>query len=193
MSAPARICRNLSATEAVRVKRGSTTIILALRLRLASTAHLNPHGWFSAGLPPMINIMSVFLMSIQPLVIAPRPNVGPRVEAVGPCQTRAWFSRLPELPLIFLAALRADDAPERPCGQTRRTQQLSAAAVACYRTGGLENRKLRRATATRAAIVHTRRTLADCCQSSGRQPLPTGLKKGLSKEIAIGSIAPVCQ
>jgi hypothetical protein len=44
-------------------------------------------------LPPMINIMSVFLMSIQPFVIAPRPNVGPKLETVGPCQTRAWFSR----------------------------------------------------------------------------------------------------
>jgi hypothetical protein len=40
-------------------------------------------------LPPMINIMSVFLMSTQPLVIAPRPNVGPKLETVGPCQTLA--------------------------------------------------------------------------------------------------------
>jgi len=39
---------------------------------------IKPHGWFSAGLPPMINIMSVFLMSIQPLVIAPRPKCGPQ-------------------------------------------------------------------------------------------------------------------
>ncbi len=53
------------------------------------SAHLNPQGWFSAGLPPMINIMSVFLMSIQPLVMAPRPNVGPKLETVGPCQTLA--------------------------------------------------------------------------------------------------------
>jgi hypothetical protein len=29
------------------------------------------------------------LMSIQPLVIAPRPNVGPKLETVGPCHTRA--------------------------------------------------------------------------------------------------------
>src|SRR2546421_7264884 len=78
MSAPARICRKRSAWVAVRVKRGSTTIIFALRVFLASTGHLKPHGWFSAGLPPMINIMSVFLMSIQPLVIAPRPKVGPQ-------------------------------------------------------------------------------------------------------------------
>src|SRR5260370_17501064 len=69
------------------------TIILALRVFFASTGHLKPHGWFSAGFPPMINIMSVFLMSIQPLVIAPRPNVGPKLETVGACQTRAWFSR----------------------------------------------------------------------------------------------------
>ena len=89
---PARIWRKRSALAAVRVKRGSTTIILALRCSFASIGHLKPQGWFSAGLPPMINIMSVFLMSIQPFVIAPRPNVGPKLETVGPCQTRAWFS-----------------------------------------------------------------------------------------------------
>ncbi len=76
----------------MRVKRGSTTISLALRVFLASMAHLKPQGWFSAGFPPMINIMSVFLMSIQPLVMAPLPKVGPKLETVGPCQTLAWFS-----------------------------------------------------------------------------------------------------
>ena len=52
----------------------------------------------------MINIMSVFLMSIQPLVIAPQgPNVGPKLETVGPCQTRAWFSKYtkPILLIVF--------------------------------------------------------------------------------------------
>jgi hypothetical protein len=29
------------------------------------------------------------LMSTQPLVMAPRPNVGPKLETVGPCQTLA--------------------------------------------------------------------------------------------------------
>ena len=62
---------------------------LAFRLRLASIAHLNPQGWFSAGFPPMTRMMSAFLMSTQPLVIAPRPKVGPRPETVGPCQTLA--------------------------------------------------------------------------------------------------------
>ncbi len=89
MSEPARIWQNRSATEEVRVKRGSTEIILALRLRFASMAHLKPQGWFSAGFPPMMSIMSVFLMSTQPFVIAPRPNVGPKLETVGPCQTLA--------------------------------------------------------------------------------------------------------
>ena len=93
MSEPTRIWTNRSAVAAVRVKRGSTTIILAFRLRLASMAHLKPQGWFSAGLPPMISIMSVLRMSIHPLVIAPLPNVAPKLETVGPCQTRAWFSR----------------------------------------------------------------------------------------------------
>src|SRR5579862_3832628 len=92
MSVPARIWQKRSAVEDVRVNRGSTEISFAFRLRLASMAHLNPQGWFSAGFPPMINIMSVFLMSIQPFVMAPRPNVGPKLETVGPCQTLAWFS-----------------------------------------------------------------------------------------------------
>src|ERR1700680_5302803 len=93
MSLPARIWQKRSAVEDVRVNRGSTEISLAFQLRLASIAHLKPQGRFSAGFPPMINIMSVFLMSIQPLVMAPRPNVGPKLETVGACQTRAWVSR----------------------------------------------------------------------------------------------------
>src|ERR1700739_2194359 len=91
ISEPARIWQKRSDVDAVRVKRGSTTISFALRFRFASMAHLNPQGWHSAGLAPMINIMSVFLMSTQPFVIAPRPNVGPKLETVGPCQTLAWF------------------------------------------------------------------------------------------------------
>src|ERR1700724_1572153 len=103
MLGPARIWRKRSAVEDVRVNRGSTESSLALRVRLGSIAHLSPQGWFSAGFPPMINIMSVFLMSIQPLVMAPRPNVGPKLETVGPCQTLAWFSRYtkPQLLMAF--------------------------------------------------------------------------------------------
>ena len=31
-------------------------------------------------------------MSVQLFVIAPRPNVGPKLDTVGPCQILAWFS-----------------------------------------------------------------------------------------------------
>src|ERR1043165_6389280 len=55
--------------------------------------HLNPTGWFSAGLPPMARMTSAFLMSTQPLVIAPRPKVAAKLATVGPCQTLAWESR----------------------------------------------------------------------------------------------------
>ena len=54
----------------------------------------------------MINIMSVFLMSTQPLVIAPRPNVGPKLETVGPCQTRAWFSKYTKPMLLMVLTTR---------------------------------------------------------------------------------------
>ena len=44
MSEPARICRKRSAVEAVRVKRGSTTIILALRFSLGLDRPLEAAG-----------------------------------------------------------------------------------------------------------------------------------------------------
>ena len=75
------------------MKRGSTATSFALRVFFASIAHLNPQGWFSAGLPPMQRTTSAFLMSTHPLVIAPRPNVAAKLATVGPCQTRAWVSR----------------------------------------------------------------------------------------------------
>ena len=78
---------------AERVKRGSTTTSFALLCCFASMTHLNPQGWASAALPPMISTRSAFLMSTQWLVIAPRPNVGARLATVGPCQTRAWLSK----------------------------------------------------------------------------------------------------
>src|SRR6266446_2675062 len=93
MSVPARICAKMSDTAAVRVKRGSTQTIFAFRVFFASIAHLNPQGWFSAGFPPITNTTSAFLMSVQPLVIAPRPNVAAKLATVGPCQTLAWVSR----------------------------------------------------------------------------------------------------
>src|SRR5258707_9474246 len=65
---------------------------LAPRLAFASVTHLNPHGCASAALPPMMIARSVFLMSVQEFVIAPRPNVGARLATVGACQTRAWLS-----------------------------------------------------------------------------------------------------
>jgi hypothetical protein len=37
----------------------------------------------------MARMTSAFLMSTQPLVIAPRPNVAAKLATVGPCQTRA--------------------------------------------------------------------------------------------------------
>ena len=92
MSVPTRICTNWSATAAVRLKRGSTHTSLALRLRLASMTKRKPTGWFSAGLPPIASTTSAFLMSVQPLVIAPRPNVAARLATVGPCHIRACCS-----------------------------------------------------------------------------------------------------
>ena len=92
MSLPARIWVKLSATAEVRLKRGSTETSLALRLRLASMTKRKPTGWFSAGLPPMARTTSAFWMSVQPLVMAPRPNVAAKLATVGPCHIRACCS-----------------------------------------------------------------------------------------------------
>jgi hypothetical protein len=45
----------------------------------------------------------VFLMSTQWLVIAPLPNVGPRLDTVGACHIRAWVSSatIPSARAIF--------------------------------------------------------------------------------------------
>ena len=89
MSDPGRICRCSSATAEVRVNRGSIVTSLALFSSRASSAHLKPQGWFSAGLAPITRTTSVFLMSFQWLVIAPRPNVAARLATVGLCHMRA--------------------------------------------------------------------------------------------------------
>ena len=103
MSVPTRIGAYTSAIAAERVKRGSTTISFALRCSIASVTHLKPHGCASAALPPMMIARSVFLMSTQWLVIAPLPNVGPRLDTVGACQTLAWVSSatIPSARAIF--------------------------------------------------------------------------------------------
>src|SRR5205814_7732935 len=95
-----------------------------------------------------------------------------------------------KLALILFAAGRADNAPERPRRQARRTQKLTRASVAGSGGAGLENRQLRCPTTTRAAIV-------DCGIPTDRrdtgidQPLTVGLKKRLRKEFAIRSSLPV--
>ena len=79
----------LSATADVRVYLGSMVTSVALFSSRASTAHLKPQGWFSAGLAPITSTTSAFLMSFQWLVIAPRPNVAARLATVGLCHMRA--------------------------------------------------------------------------------------------------------
>jgi hypothetical protein len=83
----------VSATAEVRVKRGSTWIILAPRSIFAFMNHRNPTGCASAGLPPLIMIRSAWRMSRQWFVMAPRPNVAAKLATVGPCHTLACCSR----------------------------------------------------------------------------------------------------
>ncbi len=91
MSEPARIGTCRSATADVRVKRGSTWMIVAPR-RFASMTHWKPTGWASAMFEPSIRMQSAFCRSWRKVVAPPRPNEVPRPGTVEECQMRAWFS-----------------------------------------------------------------------------------------------------
>jgi len=81
----------MSATEEVRVKRGSTWMMVAPR-SFAFMTHFIAITWFSAALEPAMRKTFAFWRSSQWLVIAPRPNEAPRLGTVGLCQSRAWCS-----------------------------------------------------------------------------------------------------
>ena len=70
MSVPERMRTYWSALAAVRVKRGSTTIIFA-PVSLACSMCSIDTGCASAALEPMYNAHLVFCMSLYELVIAP--------------------------------------------------------------------------------------------------------------------------
>ena len=72
MSEPERIGAWMSASAEVRVKRGSTWMILPPR-RWASTAKRKAIGWFSAMLEPITKTQSALAMSHNAMVAAPRP------------------------------------------------------------------------------------------------------------------------
>ncbi len=93
MSLPERRGAWMSARADVRVKRGSTWMMVAPR-RLASTTKRNAIGWFSAILEPMITMQSLFSRSQSAMVAAPRPNDVPKLGTDDECQMRAWFSML---------------------------------------------------------------------------------------------------
>ena len=55
--------------------------------------HLQAMGCVSATLLPMIRMASLLAMSIQWLVMAPRPKLAARPATVGEGHIRAWCSR----------------------------------------------------------------------------------------------------
>ena len=74
MSDPDRIRTYWSALAAVRVNRGSTTIIFA-PFSFACNMCINDTGCASAAFEPMYSAAFVFCMSLYELVIAPYPHV----------------------------------------------------------------------------------------------------------------------
>jgi hypothetical protein len=88
MSVPDRIGAWISASAEVRVKRGSTWMMVAPR-RCAATRKRNAIGWFSAILEPITTTQSAFSRSQRDMVAAPRPNDEPRPGTEDECQMRA--------------------------------------------------------------------------------------------------------
>ena len=88
MSLPARIGTWMSATALVRVKRGSTWMMVAPR-SFAFITQRNPTGWHSAILDPSMTMQSAFCRSCWNVVAPPLPNDVPKLGTVEECQIRA--------------------------------------------------------------------------------------------------------
>ena len=91
MSEPARIGTWRSATALVRVKRGSTWMIVAPRF-FASMTKRKPTGWHSAMFEPWMTMQSEFARSSWNVVAPPLPKEVPKLGTVELCHIRAWFS-----------------------------------------------------------------------------------------------------
>ena len=87
-SVPARIGTQRSAIADVRVKRGSTWMIVPPRSR-AWTTKRKPTGCCSAMDEPMMRIASALARSGSAVVAPPRPNEVPRPGTVALCHIRA--------------------------------------------------------------------------------------------------------
>src|ERR1700745_2096637 len=93
MSVPERMRTYTSAFAAVRVKRGSTTIIRAPVSFACSICSIDT-GCASAALEPTYNAHLVFCMSLYELVMEAEPHVLATPATVGERQIRAWWPHL---------------------------------------------------------------------------------------------------
>jgi hypothetical protein len=87
----ARICTWVVAQAEVRVKRGSTWMILA-PLSRAFMGKRKPTGCASAMFEPMMRMQSLYCRSSWKVVAAPRPYVVLKLGTEALCHIRAWFS-----------------------------------------------------------------------------------------------------
>ena len=90
MSVPGGSARNVG-QRAVRVKRGSTWMIVAPR-SFAFITKRNPTGWFSAKFEPLMTMQSALLQIHQVRRRAAATVEVPRPGTVELCHIRAWFS-----------------------------------------------------------------------------------------------------
>jgi len=114
------------------------------------------------------------------------------VAGIDPHVTVCRRLEVPELPLVFLAAVHAQHAAERPDGQARGTEQRAAAAVE-RATRRLQNRYLRHPSAERAAVVGASQPAIDWCNAGLSQPLCVRLQHGFGEKLSIRRNMPTRQ
>ena len=85
-----------------------------------------------------------------------------------------------ETAFVFFAAMRAQDAAERPRREAGRTQQLPSAAVGV--SGALQDRQLRRSAAERAGVFALRQIAIDRANVNRGEDLCVGLQGDFREE-----------
>src|SRR5690349_16283043 len=92
-----------------------------------------------------------------------------------------------ELPLVLFAAVRAEDAPERPDGQAGRTLQTPLAL------GPLQHRQLWQAATERAPLIGLDAMAIRRRNLGVRQRAGVGLEQRFGEELVVARRAPVAE
>src|ERR1700684_2022921 len=120
--------------------------------------------------------------------MAPRPNVGPKLETVWPCQTRAWFSKYTKpKPLIALTARKLNSfVSEQPPMNEMPSQRFTVRPLASFST-----KELSRVFLVHCAISPRASSQEMSCQSVAPGRRTCGFVRRLGLSISCSSEEPL--